>query len=197
MSANRPENRSRVDVEHLHQPTLVAGNAQLPVRPDLSTTRNLLEPRDGLDDPIRFRRIDLQPRARGDEVAMRGRRGEGEMGDGGVGFEKDGGLNWSVSIRQRGSRSPCTTSRRWTPSSAGSPSTSAAPWAPRDERTPFVIKIDEKAGSRRGCAGEGRCGAGAVIARGELNVAVGGELKLFAAWSVFESLAARSWDREA
>lgn len=60
-----------------------------------------------------------------------------------------------------------------------------------------MIKIDEKAGSRRESVAEGRCGAGAVVARGELNVAVGGELKLFAAWTVFESLVACSLDRKA
>ena len=74
VGSDRSQDRSRVDVEHLDESRLVSGDAQLAVAPDLARRARLFEPRDGLDDPVRLWRVDLQPRARRDDVPVRARR---------------------------------------------------------------------------------------------------------------------------
>jgi hypothetical protein len=85
-------NCTTVDVKDLHRSSLISCDTQLAVPTDLSARCRFLESRDGLDDSIRFRSVYLQTGAGGDDVAMRGGRGEVDMGDGCVGLEEDGRL---------------------------------------------------------------------------------------------------------
>lgn len=57
--ADRPQDGTAVDVEHLYESAFVAGYAQLAVGPDFSARRRLFKPRDRLDDAVCFGRIDL------------------------------------------------------------------------------------------------------------------------------------------
>jgi len=89
VSADRPEDRTAVDVEHLDRSALISCDAQLAVGPDLATCRRLLEARDGLDDAVRLGRVDLEASARGDDVAVRRRRREVHM------------CHWSIRLEER------------------------------------------------------------------------------------------------
>lgn len=87
-----PQDSSAVDIEHLHESSVVSSDAQLAISSNLSAPRDLLEPRDGLDDSVRFGRVDLQAGSGRNDVAMGSGRGEGDVGDGSVGLEEDGRL---------------------------------------------------------------------------------------------------------
>lgn len=45
-----PQDRSTVDIKHLHNTLIASGDNQLPILPDLGTSCRILEPGDGLDD---------------------------------------------------------------------------------------------------------------------------------------------------
>lgn len=92
MRAYCPQDRTTVDVKDLHRTAVVSREAQLPVRTNLATPRDLLEPRDRLDHSVRFWRVDLEASARGNDVAVRRGRREVDVGDGRVGLEEHGGL---------------------------------------------------------------------------------------------------------
>jgi hypothetical protein len=58
MPLHRPQNRTTVDIEHLHDPFISTRDDKLPIFPNLYTPRCFLKPSNRLDDLARPWRID-------------------------------------------------------------------------------------------------------------------------------------------
>lgn len=70
MLLHTPQHRSTPNIENLDQPILTTRNDELPILPECSTPRSILEPRDRLDHLPCLGCIDQDARRRSDGIVM-------------------------------------------------------------------------------------------------------------------------------